>query len=213
MPRRRREFVEGLSVHIHQRGNNRADMFRDTPDRIAFVMTVREAAQLYSVAIHAWTLMTTHFHLIATPETEESVPRMMQQIGRCYVPYFNKRYQRTGGLWEGRYNAHLIQTEEYWLRCLRYVELNPVRAGMVVSPHEHAWTSYHAHAFGAADPLVSLHPLYLALGHSAIARQEAHRELCGTPLTEAELTSIRHALRTGQSGSEIPASTMLVVAS
>jgi REP-associated tyrosine transposase len=210
MPRRQRHLLEGVPVHVHQRGNNRSDMFHDAYDRVVFLMALREAGERFGVAIHNWVLMDNHFHLLATPAHQESVPQMMQQVGRRYVPYFNKRSGRTGGLWEGRYSAHLVDTEAYWWRCTRYVELNPVRASMVATPHEHPWSSYHALAYGAVDKLVTPHHLYTALGGSALERQAAHRAMCGTPLTEAELASIRNALRTGLSGAELPEATALV---
>ena len=213
MARRRRWFYEGIALHVHQRGNNRADMFHDTHDRVVFLMALLDASRKFEVAVHNWVLMKNHFHLLATPAEEESVPLMMQQVGRRYVPYFNKRNDRTGGLWEGRYSAHLVNTEAYWFRCARYVELNPVRASIVAAPHEHPWSSYHALGYGAADELVTPHSLYTALGTTPIERQAAHRAMCGTPLTETELASIRYALRTGLSGAELPDATALAAAS
>jgi putative transposase len=213
MARRRRSFFEGVPVHVHQRGNNRAAMFHDVYDRIVFLMALLESSQRYAVAIHSWVLMNNHFHLLATPQDEEGLPRMLQQVGRRYVPHFNKRNDRTGGLWEGRYSAHLVDTETYWYRCARYVELNPVRASMVSAPHEHPWSSYHALAYGAADKLVTPHPLYVALGATPLERQAAHRALCGTSLTDAELASVRNALRTGISGAELPEASALAAAS
>jgi putative transposase len=213
MARRRRWFFEGVSLHVHQRGNNRADMFCDAHDRIVFLMALLDASRKFDVAVHNWVLMRNHFHMLATPAADDSLPRMMQQVGRRYVPYFNRRCSRTGGLWEGRYSAHLVNTETYWFRCARYVELNPVRASLVMAPHEHPWSSYHALAYGAADKLVTPHALYLALGSNAAERQAAHRAMCGTPLTDTELASIRNALRTGISGAELPESTALLAAS
>ena len=213
MARRRRIFVEGLSMHVHQRGNNREDMFHDDDDRMVFLTALVESSERYDVRVHVWMFMDTHIHLVATPQTPDGLPRMIQQVGRRYVPYFNKRHQRTGGLWEGRYTAHPIETEVYWYRCLRYVELNRVRAGVVAAPQDHPWCSYHSHAFGTYDPLISHHPLYLALGTTASERQEAHRALCGTPLTDCELAAIRNALRTGTCPTEPPTLPSLVTTS
>jgi putative transposase len=212
MARRHRVFVEGLSLHVHQRGNNRQDMFHDEIDRMVLLTTLVESSEQFGVDVHVWMFMNNHLHLVVTPENPDGVARLMQQVGRRYVPYFNKRYQRTGGLWEGRYSAHLIDTESYWYRCLRYVELNRVRAGIVPAPQDYAWCSYHSHAFGTADPLVAPHPLYEALGRTPEERQHAHRALCATPLTECELTSIRTALRTGKRPVEPPTFTSIVPA-
>ena len=205
-------FFEGVPLHVHQRGNNRADMFHSVEDRIVFLMALLESSRRFGVAIHEWMLMKNHFHLLATPSGEDSLPRMMQQVGRRYVPYFNKRRSRTGGLWEGRYSAHHIDNEVYWYRCARYVEMNPVRACIVSAPHEHRWSSYHALACGATDKLVTTHTLYTRSGATAAERQAAHRALCGTPLTDGELTSIRNALRTGVSGAELPDAAALAAA-
>jgi putative transposase len=213
MARRRRSFFEGAPVHVHQRGNNRAAMFHDVHDRIVFLMALLEPSQRYGVAIHNWVLMNNHFHLLATPQDEKGLPRMLQQVGRRYVPHFNKRSDRTGGLWEGRYSAHLVDTETYWFRCARYVELNPVRASMVSAPREHPWSSHHALGYGAEDKLVTPHPLYVALGASPLERQAAHRALCGTALSDSELASVRNALRTGISGAELPEASALAAAS
>lgn len=197
MPRRQRLFVEGLSLHVHQRGNNRQDIFHDDRDRTMFFGVLVEWAARYAVHVHVWTFMDNHFHLIVTPQTPDGVARTMQQVGRRYVPYFNRRHSRTGGLWEGRYSAHVIDTEAYWYRCLRYVELNPVRANIAGTPHEHRWSSYHAHAFGAEDALVTHHDLYLRLGATPSKRQNAHRALCHSALSDCEVAAIRSALRTG----------------
>jgi putative transposase len=203
MPRRRRYFPENVTVHVHQRGNNRIDMFLDTRDRVQFLMSLLDASRAYGVAIHTWVLMSNHFHLLATPAKRDSVPRMMQQVGRRYVPYFNERSQRTGSLWEGRYRAHLVDSDEYWFRCARYVELNPVRAGIVTAPHEYFWSSYRALGFGAHDDLITPHPLYVALGATSMERQASYRALCGTLLTDPELASIRTALNTGSPRAEL----------
>jgi putative transposase len=212
MSRLRRWFEEGLSVHVHQRGNNRADMFHDGEDRVVFLMALLESSRRYRVAIHAWVFMNNHFHLLATPEGPESIPRMMQQAGTRYVPYFNRRHARTGGLWEGRYSAHLVDTENYWFQCARYIELNPVRASMVNQSREHPWSSYHVNGHGAHDKLVTPHALYIGLGKDAAERQAAHRGMCGVCLTNVELASIRNALRTGRSGSDVCDSKTLALA-
>jgi len=171
-------------------------MFADSDDLTVFMITVRDACRRNDVRVHAFVLMTTHFHLLVTPATPESLPRMMQHVGRRYVPYFNARHRRTGGLWEGRYRSHLVQTETYWFLCLRYIELNPVRAGMVATPDGYRWSSYATHAHGEPNPLLEPHTLYLGLGNTPSARQAAYRTLCGVPMTEAELAAIRYAVQT-----------------
>jgi putative transposase len=189
-------FAEGISQHVVQRGNNRSPMFADSDDLTVFMITVRDACRRNDVRVHAFVLMTTHFHLLVTPATPVSLPRMMQHVGRRYVPYFNARHRRTGGLWEGRYRSHLVQTETHWFLCLRYIELNPVRAGMVATPDGYRWSSYATHAHGKPNPLLEPHALYLGLGNTPSARQAAYRTLCRVPMTEAELAAIRYAVQT-----------------
>jgi putative transposase len=138
-------------------------------------------------------LMTTHIHLIVTPQSETALPRTMKRLGERYVYYFNRKNARTGTLWGGRHRALLLLDELYCLTCLRYVEQNPVRAKMVSRPEEYRWSTYGVHALGAAPDWLVPHPVYLALGSTAADRQAAYRELCGVMLTEAQLASVRHA--------------------
>src|ERR1017187_9011678 len=98
------------------------------------------------MTVHAYVLMTNHVHLLVTPETESSLSKTMQSIGRRYVQYFNHVYGRTGTLWEGRYKSTLIDSERYLLTCMRYIELNPVRAEMLAHPGDYPWSSYRANA-------------------------------------------------------------------
>ena len=203
-------FVDGVSQHVVQRGNNRSLMFADSEDFKVFLIMIGNACRRHDVDIHAYALMTTHFHLLVTPQRADSLPGMMQQIGRRYVPYFNRRHNRTGGLWEGRYRSHPVETEDYWFCCLRYIELNPVRAGMVPTPDRYSWSSYATHAHGEPDDLLALHPLYLGLGSTPAERQMAYRALCGVPLTEAELASLRYAVQTGVVASNAVAATSFV---
>lgn len=141
--------------------------------------------------------MTNHVHLLLTPEAADSLPRLMQSLGRRYVRYLNHAHGRTGTLWEGRYRAAPIDSEAYLLACCRYIELNPVRAGMVRHPRLHRWSSHGANALGLPDPLVSPHPLYRALGRSAAARQAAYRALFRERLAEDFVDSLRGATNGG----------------
>ncbi len=141
--------------------------------------------------------MTNHVHLIMTPESAEGVGRAMQSVGRRYVPYFNQACGRTGGLWEGRYRATVIDSDRYLLACYRYVELNPVRAGMVAHPGDYAWSSYRANALGHPDELVSAHEKYEALGPDGPARRTAYRELLTAAIEDVTLEEIRAATHRG----------------
>ena len=172
-------------------------MFRAPSDYDVFLAVLRHESKPRGLNIHAYALMTNHVHLLATPESETSLPQTMQAVGRRYVQFFNRRYGRTGGLWEGRYRAAMVHDERYWLTCMRYVELNPVRAGLEAAPGTYRWSSYRHHAFGGRDVLLSDHPLYLALGSNPDDRQLAWREICGQQMTSEQLERMRRSIRSG----------------
>ena len=197
MARRRRFFEEGFSWHITQRGVNRSAIFKTPTDRRVFLSILRFESECRGFQVHAYTLMSNHLHVLGTPGSEKSMPQLMQALGRRYVPFFNHRYQRTGALWESRYRPALVHDERYWLTCMRYVELNAVRAGLVSRPEKHRWSSYRHHAFGTYDEVVTEHPLYLGLGLTGEARQLAWREFCGNQMPQNELDGLRLAMKRG----------------
>ncbi len=193
MPRQPRFYYAGAVLHIVQRGNNRAPVFASAQDRRFYLDCLRDASRTHDVAIHGYVLMSNHVHLLASPGHAEALPRMMQTVGRRYVGRFNFRHRRTGTLWEGRYKATLVETEAYLFTCLRYVELNPVRARMVATPGEYRWSSYRGNAFGEDDPVLTPHPSFLALAASPEERRDAYRALFGEPLAEDAVRAIRDA--------------------
>jgi putative transposase len=197
MARRERAFMRGLTLHVTQRGNNRTATFHEPFDYEIFLLFLRFMIEHYDVQVHAYTLMSNHFHLMVTPESPTALSRGMQSLGRRYVRYFNDRYKRTGTLWEGRYRTAIISDERYWLTCLRYVEMNPVRAGLAGSADSYEWSSYRAHAFGAADPLVAPHAVYEGLASTPVRRQEAWRRICGPPVTSEQLEILRKSIADG----------------
>lgn len=169
-------------MHLRQRGNNRCAIFGDDGDFESFLVMLRSATERYEVDVHAYALMTTHTHLLLTPRTRHGTARAMQQLGVRYVMYFNRKYQRVGTLWTGRYRAKPINDERYWLTCLRYIEQNPVRAGLVVQPEQYRWSSYGVHALGHSSEWLAPHALFDALGATAAQRQMAYRAICDTPM-------------------------------
>ncbi len=175
MPRLPRLAPVGIPQHIIQRGNNRQACFCCEDDFIAYAGWLRDYANEHEVQIHAWVFMTNHVHLLATPQHEQGVSKMMQSLGRMYVRYFNREYRRSGTLWEGRYKSCLLQSEEYLLQCYRYIELNPVRAGMVSDPADYYWSSYSSNALGTPSTLLTPHPEYLRLGRYPKQRRERYR--------------------------------------
>ena len=197
MPRKPRFFMPGIPVHIVQRGNNRQAIFFDDSDYCAYLAWVKESMAKYDCLLHAYVLMVNHVHLLVTPREKKSVSRMMQYIGRRYVPYINHQYNRSGTLWEGRYKSSLIQEEPYLLACMRYIELNPVRAGVVKTPMDYRWSSYHCNAMGQDDELITAHRLYLALGLDKASRNQAFRSLFLTHMADNITGEIRAAWQTG----------------
>ena len=179
MPRKPRFFLPGIPVHIVQRGHSREAVFFEDSDYAAYLDWVCEAATRYGVDVHAYVLMTNHVHILATPSDKDGVARMMQYVGRRYVPYINYTYGTSGSIWEGRYKASLIHDEEYLLVCMRYIELNPVRAGMVRSPGSYRWSSYRCNAQGRKDELITPHSIFTSLGNTETNRLSAY-ELKGS---------------------------------
>jgi putative transposase len=167
----------GVPQHVIQRGNNRQICFASDQDFSVYANWLAEYAEEFGVEIHAWVFMTNHTHLLVTPRKEAAISLMMQALGRRYVPYFNREYRRTGTLWEGRFKACLVQSEYYLLQCQRYIELNPLKAGMVDDPANYAWSSYQCNALGKESKLYTAHAEYLALAQTKMKRLSAYRSL------------------------------------
>jgi putative transposase len=197
MVRRHRDFTDGITLHVTQRGNNRVPTFADSSDFEWFLFSLRHATPARGVRVHAYALMSNHIHLMVTAESETSLPRTMQSIGRRYVRCFNDRHGRTGTLWEGRHRIAKIFDERYWFACMRYIELNPVRAGLVDSPEQYEWSSYRAHALGAPDPVIDPHPVFDSLGTSPERRRERWKQICEAPLKRAQLEQMRKSIASG----------------
>ena len=187
----------GVPQHIVQRGNNRQICFGGEEDMKAYLNWLEEYSIKHGVEIHAWVLMTNHVHLLCTPLSEEAISKMMQSIGRMYVRYYNYTYQRSGTLWEGRFKASLIDSERYLLELHRYIELNPVRAGMVEEPSEYSWSSYGCNGLGMESKLQTPHKLYLALGKTKQERLSNYSELFKVHVGVELLTEIRDSLNKG----------------
>jgi putative transposase len=192
MSRRPILYVPDLSVHVFPRGINGGAIVHDESDHEHLLHVIVNAARHHAVEINAFALMTTHYHLIVTPTCEGALAKSMQEIGIRHTRYVNRKYGRRGTLWNERYGAALLHDERYWYTCLRYVELNPHRAHMVVAPEDSRWSSYRTHAFGEPCDWLTPHPLYIRLGATANARQEAYRAMCQIPLTDDEVDKQRH---------------------
>jgi putative transposase len=197
MPRNTRNCPVGLPVHVIQRGNNRQACFATEADFKAYACWLHKASLKFGVDIHAWVFMTNHIHLLVTPAEPMAISQAMQYLGRFYVRYFNFHYRRTGTLYEGRFKSSVVQSSQYLLACQRYIELNPVRAGMVTDPANYSWSSYRAHALGGKVKMWTPHSEYLALGSTCGFRTAAYRRLFKEELDRKLVSEIRLAANTG----------------
>jgi putative transposase len=189
MPRIARVVIPGVALHVWQRGNNRGPCFVRASDYRIYLRYLREYAARYGCAVHAYCLMTNHVHLLLTPSAPESCALLMKHLGQCYVQTFNRAHKHTGTLWEGRFHSCLVPTERYVLGCYRYIELNPVRAGMVTAPEEYEWSSFRLNAAARAHPLATRHPALAAVGD--------YQALFEEPVETRLLEEIRKATRNG----------------
>jgi putative transposase len=198
MARLPRLELAGVPLHVIQRGNNRASCFVSDGDRHLYLTYLADASVRHECTIHAYVLMPNHVHLLVTPMAPGCVAAMMQDVGRRYVRVFNDSHARTGTLWEGRYKAAMIDSERYFVACQRYVELNPVRAGLITDPAQYRWSSYRHYALGAANPLVTAHELIVRLAIDDTMRREAYCALFAQPLDAGLIDEIRVATNKGR---------------
>jgi putative transposase len=197
MPRKRRFYLPAVPAPLVQRGHSREPVFFESQDYATYSYWLKEASRKYRVAIHAFVLMTNHVHLLVTPLEGKDISLFMQYIGRRYVPYVNHKYGKSGSLWEGRYKASLVQGDNYFLKVMRYIELNPVRAGMVKLPGHYRWSSF-CHNVGIREiSFITMHPIYKTLGACSQNRHHAYAELFRYDLDKADMKKIRDASQTG----------------
>ena len=171
MPRKPRFYLPGIPAHIVQRANSRQAVFFSEDDYAVYLDWLRLGAGKHGCKIHAYVLMTNHVHLLATPDSRESISKTIQYVGRNYVSYVIRTYGKSGTLWEGRHKGCLVSSSDYLLTCMRYIEMNPVRAGMVETPAEYRWSIYRANGLGEASDLVEPHSDYLSLGSARDERR------------------------------------------
>ena len=198
MPRQPRYFVPGLPQHVLIRGVDRQATFFSADDYELFLDALRLNARRYACDVHAYVLMTNHVHLLLTPKVGDSIPRLIQGMGREYVQAINRRYSRTGTLWEGRYKSCLVDADVYLLACQRYIELNPVRAGMVPDPAAYPYSSYRANALGKRDVLIEPHATFRLLGKTPVERRAAYRQLFAESLDRQVVDRIRDITNASQ---------------
>jgi putative transposase len=197
MARLPRLALAGYPHHVVQRGNNRQPICLDMADFQTLQSLLYEHAHKYGVAVHAYVLMDNHFHLLATPPTDDALPKMMQSVGRSYVRYFNDRTQRTGTLWEGRYKSTVIEAALHLLPCMVYIDLNPLRAGLVAHAGDYPWSSFGHYAGLHTDKLITPHSLVWNLGNTPFAREAAYSELVRNGIEQDQQTALTDAVLLG----------------
>lgn len=193
MPRRARLAIAGIPWHIIQRGNNRSACFFREQDYLYYLEQLEEQARKFGCQVHAYCLMTNHVHLLVTPVEKESASLMMKHLGQRFVQYINRYHQRSGTLWEGRFRSCITHEEKYVMSCYRYIELNPVRAGMVPHPQDYRWSSYAVNGNGVKATLITPHSLYSGLAVTVEDRLEAYQKLVESASSEHEISAIRSA--------------------
>jgi len=197
MPRQARLVFPGVALHVTQRGHNRKACFGHDTDHLVYLTVLHQLLAKSGCALHAYCLMTNHVHLLLTPSDAHSCAELMRDLGQRYVQYFNRRYGRSGTLWEGRFHSCMVESPEYVLACHRYIELNPVRAGMVPSAAAYRWSSHNGNSGRLDNKLLTRHAEYLALSHDEASRQSAYRQLFDQVDDAAFLAAIRDATNGG----------------
>ena len=197
MPRKQRFYLPDVPAHVMQRGHNREPIFFEENDYLEYLKFLKRVAEQSACQIHAYVLMTNHVHILLTPSTEKSISLFFQSLGRLYVTYINKRYQRSGTLWEGRHKGNIIDSQNYFLTCMQYIELNPVRAGMVNHPADYPWSSYKANGEGQSNAILTSHIEYLSLANRQSERQKKYRCLFESKMSMQLLTDFRESVQSG----------------
>jgi putative transposase len=193
MSRRPRLVLPGVPMHIIQRGNNRRACFFHSEDYQVYLSMLRDASFQSGCSIHAYVLMPNHVHLLATPPAASSAASLMKIVGQKYVQYINRRQERFGTLWQGRYRSCLVGDERYFLICHRYIELNPVRAGIAAHPMDYEWSSYRCNAVGQSSQLIVPHSFYTNLSAEKSERERFYRGLFSEEMPELMFSQLRLA--------------------
>lgn len=195
MPRPARIALAGLVYHIINRGNNRQGVFRDEDDFLTYLKTIKKFKEKYSFKLYGYCLMDNHTHLIIEPIRPNTLSKIVQSITLSHIRLYHSKYKSSGHLWQGRFKNPIIQTDEYLLQCLKYIELNPLRANMVTSPENYNWSSYKFHAFGKdKDKLLDSDPAYLSLASTGPARQKAYQDFIALEQDESMVEQIRKTI-------------------
>lgn len=191
MPRGPRTVMPEFPHHVIHRGNNRQAIFHRNTDYRFFMNTISEAKKEFNCLLYGYCLMSNHIHMIIQPSHKDSLSKMIKMIAGRYTRYINKVYNRTGTIWEGRFKSSPIQKESYLQACIRYIEMNPLRAKIVADLKEYPWSSYNKRAYGKSDPILDIDPYYLELGKTNAERINAYRTWFNNLIPKEELDCIK----------------------
>lgn len=197
MARPRRILIAGITFHIVQRGHDRNRTFFRDDDYRDYLLLLSRMSQRYKTSVHAYVLMTNHVHLLMTSRQDDGVSRTMQHVAGTYARRINQRLERRGSLWEGRFKSSPVDSDFYCLACYRYIELNPVRAGMVARPEDYRWSSHHENIGRRAMRVVEPHETFAALGASRAERAQRYRGIIRERLPNRTVEAIRHGTEKG----------------
>lgn len=197
MARKSRFYLQNIPAHVMQRGHNREAIFFKEVDYFEYLKILKKVADQFECQIHAYVLMTNHVHFLLTPAQSNSISLFFKYLNHGYVNYINKTYQRSGTLWGGRHKGCIIDSSAYFLRCMQYIELNPVRAKMVNHPNDYPWSSYKANALGAFSVILTSHKEYLSLSQQREIRLEQYCQLLASQITIEQLNQLKNNLHSG----------------
>lgn len=197
MARLPRLVVPNHLHHVTARGNNEQPVFIDDADYQQYLNCLRDTARKHRVAIHAYALLPSRIHLLVTPSDEAGLGKMMQAVGRLYVPYFNARHRRSGSLWEGRFRATVMDAGEHFVDAAHLVEYLPVQAGLSTDMAGWPWCSHSHHAGLRRQPWLTDHPVYWALGNTPFDREAAYQRHCALPPARGIAQAIEAATHKG----------------
>jgi putative transposase len=198
MGRQPRLVADGLVYHALNRGNNRARVFCHDADFQQFLDALAQTKERYPFRLYAYCLMDNHFHLVLEPAAGQKISRILQSLTVAHTWHYHQASTTSGHVWQGRFKSPVVSADEHLLTVMRYIESNPLRAGMVRDLSCYRWSSYPAHGLGQRLPVVDEAPLWVALGQSEEARQSYWRGWLHTPLTEKELSAVRRSVTSGR---------------
>lgn len=195
MPRMARIAWEGGLYHITSRGNNKQQVFCNVKEFDKYLSLIEHYKEKFKFKLYAFVLMINHIHLLLETTQYGCISKIMKPLNQRYAFWHNKTHEKCGHLWEDRFYSRIIDKDSYLLECISYIELNPVRAGLVANPRDYKWSSYLAHAFGHKSLILDTHPIFSELGKTNLEIQKNYQKFVAarmgthTPIEKVPVTS------------------------